>query len=48
MDINFGVSQIIWKALGEPDRLRPSLLQEQKVKQNELGRKTGKGFYTYP
>jgi len=48
MDINFGVSQIVWKALGEPDRLRPSLLQEQKVKQNELGRKTGKGFYTYP
>ncbi len=48
MDINFGVSQIVWKALGEPDRLCPSLLQEQKVKQNELGRKTGKGFYTYP
>ena len=48
MDINFGVSQIVWKALGEPDRLRPSLLQEQKVKQTELGRKTGKGFYTYP
>ena len=48
MDINFGVSHIVWQALGEPDRLRPSLLQEQKVKQNELGRKTGKGFYTYP
>jgi 3-hydroxybutyryl-CoA dehydrogenase len=47
MDINFGVSNIVWEALGKPERLRPSLLQKQKVDAGELGRKTGKGFYTY-
>ncbi|MEO7529813.1 MAG: 3-hydroxyacyl-CoA dehydrogenase NAD-binding domain-containing protein [Sediminibacterium sp.] len=47
MDINFGVSQIVWEALGKPERLRPSSLQQQKVTAGELGRKTGKGFYTY-
>ncbi len=48
MDINFGVSNIVWEALDKPERLRPSILQQQKVEAGELGRKTGKGFYTYP
>lgn len=47
MDINFGVSNIVWEALGKPERLRPSLLQKQKVDAGELGKKAGKGFYTY-
>lgn len=47
MDINFGVSNIVWEALGKPERLRPSTLQKQKVDAGELGRKTGKGFYGY-
>lgn len=47
MDINYGVSQIVWEALGKPERLTPSPLQQQKVVAGELGRKTGKGFYTY-
>jgi 3-hydroxybutyryl-CoA dehydrogenase len=47
MDINYGVSQIVWEALGKPERLTPSPLQQQKVAAGELGRKTGKGFYTY-
>lgn len=47
MDINFGVSNIVWEALGKPERLTPSPLQRQKVEQNELGRKTGRGFYQY-
>jgi 3-hydroxybutyryl-CoA dehydrogenase len=47
MDINFNVSNIVWHALNQPERLKPSLLQEQKVKAGELGRKTGKGFYAY-
>lgn len=47
MDINYGVSQIVWEALGKPGRLTPSPLQQQKVAAGELGRKTGKGFYTY-
>lgn len=47
MDINYGVSQIVWEALGKPERLTPSTLQQQKVATGELGRKTGKGFYEY-
>jgi 3-hydroxybutyryl-CoA dehydrogenase len=47
MDINFNVSNIVWNALGKPERLQPSPVQEQKVKAGELGRKTGMGFYEY-
>jgi len=47
MDINYGVSNIVWEALGKPERLTPSPLQKQKVDAGELGRKTGKGFYAY-
>ncbi len=47
MDINYGVSNIVWEALGKPERLRPSPLQKAKVDAGELGRKTGKGFYQY-
>lgn len=47
MDINFGVSNIVWEALGKPERLTPSIIQQQKVESGELGRKTGKGFYEY-
>jgi 3-hydroxybutyryl-CoA dehydrogenase len=47
MDINYSVSKIVWEALDKPNRLKPSVIQEQKVKANHLGRKTGKGFYDY-
>jgi 3-hydroxybutyryl-CoA dehydrogenase len=47
MDINYSVSQIVWEALGKPERLNPSIIQQQKVEAGELGRKTGKGFYSY-
>ena len=47
MDINFGVSNIVWEALGKPARLTPSILQQQKVEEGNLGRKTGNGFYAY-
>ncbi len=47
MDINYSVSNIVWEALGRPDRLTPSALQKEKVDQGALGKKTGKGFYTY-
>ena len=47
MDVNYSVSNIVWESLGKPERLRPSLLQKNKVNTGELGRKTGKGFYDY-
>ncbi len=47
MDINYSVSNIVWEALGKPERLTPSPIQKQKVAAGELGRKTGKGFYEY-
>lgn len=47
-DINFSVTSIVHDALGKPLRLKPSSIQEQKVKEGMLGRKTGKGYYEYP
>ena len=47
LDINYSVSKIVWNNLGKPERLKPSIIQQQKVDANELGRKTGKGFYQY-
>ena len=47
-DINFSVSCIVHDALGKPERLRPSAVQEKKVKEGALGRKSGKGYYEYP
>ncbi len=47
MDVNYNVSNIVWQALYKPDRLTPSLIQKAKLDAGELGRKTGKGFYSY-
>lgn len=46
-DINYAVSCSVYEAMGRPERLRPSPIQEQKVLLGELGRKTGKGYYHY-
>ncbi|HPN59689.1 MAG TPA: 3-hydroxyacyl-CoA dehydrogenase NAD-binding domain-containing protein [Chitinophagaceae bacterium] len=46
-DINYAVSCSVWEQLGRPERLKPSLLQEEIVKQGKLGKKTGEGFYKY-
>lgn len=47
IDINFSVSNIVWEALGKPERLKPSLLQQKKIEAGTLGKKTGAGFYNY-
>ncbi|MEQ1799495.1 MAG: 3-hydroxyacyl-CoA dehydrogenase NAD-binding domain-containing protein [Lacibacter sp.] len=46
-DINYAVSCSIYEQLGKPERLKPSSIQKQKVESNQLGRKTGKGYYKY-
>ena len=47
MDINLAVSQSMYDAFDKALRFKPSLLQIEKVKNGELGKKTGKGFYNY-
>ncbi|WP_241237903.1 3-hydroxyacyl-CoA dehydrogenase family protein [Pseudoflavitalea rhizosphaerae] len=46
-DINYAVSCSVYDQLGQPLRLRPSPLQEEKVRNGALGRKSGKGYYQY-
>jgi 3-hydroxybutyryl-CoA dehydrogenase len=47
MDINLAVSQSLYDAFDSAERFKPSALQQNKVANGELGRKTGKGFYQY-
>jgi 3-hydroxybutyryl-CoA dehydrogenase len=46
-DINLAVTESLYEACGRPERFRPSPIQQEKVARGELGRKTGKGYYTY-
>jgi len=46
-DINYAVSCSVYDAMGKPSRLQPSPIQEKKVRDGELGRKSGKGYYNY-
>ncbi len=47
MDINLAVSQSLYNAFDKEPRFKPSPLQIEKVKNGQLGKKTGKGFYQY-
>jgi 3-hydroxybutyryl-CoA dehydrogenase len=46
-DVNYAVSCSVYEQLDQPDRLKPSDKQKQKVQDGELGKKTGKGYYGY-
>ena len=46
-DINYAVSCSVYEQLGKPERLKPSSIQKGKVENDELGRKTKKGYYDY-
>ena len=46
-DVNYAVSCSVYEAMGKPERLKPSAIQKEKVEKEELGRKTGKGYYRY-
>lgn len=46
-DINYAVSCSVYEQLNHPDRLKPSYIQEKKVNEGKLGKKSGEGYYTY-
>lgn len=46
-DVNYAVSCSVHDQLQQPERLRPSGIQKEKVDKGELGKKTGKGYYDY-
>ena len=47
MDINLSVSETVFKSMYFDPRYRPSLIQQEMVSANLLGKKTGQGFYKY-
>lgn len=47
LDVNYAVSTLVFEQLNQPERLRPSVLQQQKVADGKFGIKKGEGFYLY-
>ena len=46
-DINYAVSCSVYEQLDQPLRLKPSPIQQKKVEEGKLGKKTGEGYYDY-
>jgi 3-hydroxybutyryl-CoA dehydrogenase len=46
-DINFAVTSSLYESFHQEAKFRPSRIQQQKVDAGHLGKKTGKGFYSY-
>lgn len=46
-DVNYTVSCSVYEQLNCPERLKPSVLQKEKLERGELGRKTKKGYFDY-
>ncbi len=47
LDVNLSVARSFYAQGGEPERWRPSPIQEGLVGEGKLGRKSGEGFYDY-
>jgi len=46
-DVNFAVTNSVWRAFFNDQRFLPSLLQQELVDAGFLGKKNGRGFYDY-
>lgn len=47
LDVNLTIARSFFRQGGEPERWRPSPIQEKLVGEGKLGRKSGEGFYAY-
>jgi 3-hydroxybutyryl-CoA dehydrogenase len=47
VDVNLAVTQSVYRAFFDEPRFRPSIVQQELVDAGRLGRKAGRGFYTY-
>jgi 3-hydroxybutyryl-CoA dehydrogenase len=47
LDVNLSVARSFYAQGGEPERWKPSPIQEALVAEGKLGRKSGEGFYGY-
>jgi 3-hydroxybutyryl-CoA dehydrogenase len=47
LDVNLSVARSFYAQGGEPERWRPSPIQERMVGEGLRGRKSGRGFYSY-
>jgi 3-hydroxybutyryl-CoA dehydrogenase len=47
-DVNFAVTHSMFQAFFADRRFTPSLVQQELVDSGRLGRKSGRGFYSYP
>jgi 3-hydroxybutyryl-CoA dehydrogenase len=47
IDVNFSVTKSVYEEYFQDPKYKPSFIQKKMVDANLLGRKTGKGFYTY-
>lgn len=46
-DVNYAVTESVFRAFGHDPRFQPSLVQQELVNAGHLGRKSGRGFYRY-
>jgi 3-hydroxybutyryl-CoA dehydrogenase len=46
-DVNFAVTQSVWRAFYHDPRFLPSLIQQELVEAGHLGKKSKRGFYSY-